>query len=79
MASFSERQAKMSNALTAQAAFLCDICGEQIDMLRLIKWRESGQVIRYWVCLKCWKEIYHSETAADDENGLSNRFLSVSL
>ena len=43
------------------APFPCDICGEQIETLRLIKWRESGQVIRCWVCLNCWRKVYHAE------------------
>lgn len=39
----------------------CDICGEQIKTLRLIKWRENGQVIRYWVCYNCWRRIYPAD------------------
>jgi len=44
---------------------ICDNCGNIISInegLRLIKWRENGQVIRFWVCLNCWKKIYHAET-----------------
>lgn len=40
---------------------LCDLCSERITTLRLIKWRENGQVIRYWVCLDCWKKTYPAE------------------
>jgi hypothetical protein len=49
------------SALPALRAFPCEICGEQIETLRLIKWRENGQVIRFWVCLECWKKIYPAE------------------
>ncbi len=43
----------------------CDNCGEPIIKLRLIKWRENGQTIRWWICLDCWKKVYHSERADD--------------
>ena len=42
----------------------CDNCGEIIEVgegLRLIKWRERGQVIRWWVCMACWRRMYHDE------------------
>lgn len=56
--------------------FPCDICGKQIDVLRLIKWREYGHTIRYWVCLDCWQKIYHAE-GGDGKTAQVNRFLSV--
>lgn len=51
----------MSALPAASGVFPCDICGEQIETLRLIKWRENGQVIRYWTCLQCWHKVYHAE------------------
>lgn len=39
----------------------CDNCGEPVEEIRLIKWRENGQVIRWWVCLPCWKKVFRNE------------------
>jgi len=42
----------------------CDNCGKHISIgegLRLIKWRENGKVIRFWVCLPCWRKVYPHE------------------
>jgi hypothetical protein len=47
--------------LPKSPAFPCDNCGGQINDLRLIKWRENGKVIRFWVCLPCWRKVYPHE------------------
>jgi hypothetical protein len=43
----------------------CDNCGKHIAIgegLRLVKWRERyGEVIRWWVCMACWRRMYHGE------------------
>jgi hypothetical protein len=55
------RGCSLVSAPSTLRVFPCDMCGEQIDDLRLIKWRENGKVIRFWVCKPCWKQVYHSE------------------
>jgi len=51
---------------------ICDNCGNIISInegLHLIKWRENGQVIRFWICNHCWKKIYHAEKPTKARRG----------